>query len=123
MRELFKRGLATIHQPFLCAVFVFTVGDRINRGFLRLMPEPPAPAIRGLMQSDAVDPRLKTGLAVEMLHSPENFQKYFLGSVSGVGWIINDAVDEPVNRLMKFSNEPRVSFFLACLQLRTHCGF
>jgi len=63
------------------------------------------------MQSDAVNPRLQTGLTVEMLHSAENLQKHFLGRVGRIGRVIHDAVDEPVDGLVKLANQPGVCFF------------
>src|ERR1700731_1191412 len=58
-----------------------------------------------------------------MLHCPKDFQEYFLRRVRGVGRIIDDAVDEPVNWLVKFSNEPRICLFRTCFQFCNHCGF
>src|ERR1039458_9395101 len=57
------------------------------------MPEPPAAVIRSLMYRDPVDPSLQAGIGIEILDPAKNLDKYFLGSVGGVGRI---AVSEKI---------------------------
>src|SRR5580692_5629038 len=80
------------------------------------MPEPPAPPVRGLVQSDAVDPSLKTGLTIKVLHAAKHLEKDFLGSIGGIGGIGNQAVNQAVDGLVKLTNQPSVGFLRSGLQ-------
>ncbi len=75
------------------------------------------------MQRDAVNPGLQAGLAVEMFHPAEHFQKHILRSVRGIGRIIHDAIDESVDRLMKLADQPGVGLFRTRLQFGDDGGF
>src|SRR6202521_2390899 len=123
MRELFKRRLARIHQPIFSGIFAVASCNGINRRFLRLVPEPPAPSIGRLVQRDAVYPGLKAGLAVEMFHPAEHFQKHILRSVRRIRRIVHDAIDESINRLVKLADEPGIGLFRTRLQFSDDGGF
>ena len=71
---------------------------------LRLVPEPPAPPVGGLMHRDSVNPGLQAGLAVKMLHPPKHFQKNFLGRIGRVRGIGHDAIYQTVDGLVEFAN-------------------
>ena len=60
-----------------------------NRRLLRLVPEPPAPAVRRLVQRDPIDPRLQAGLAMEMFHPAKDFEKYFLCGIRRIRGIVH----------------------------------
>jgi hypothetical protein len=63
------------------------------------------------MQCDSVDPCLQARFAVKVIHPAEHFQKHFLRGVGGISPVIQDAVDQAENRLVKFSNQPGVRIF------------
>src|SRR6266852_4978036 len=123
MREFFKRRLAQIDQSLFSGNLAFPRCDGINRRFLCLVPEPPAPPIRRLVQSDAVDPGLQARFAVKMLHPAEDFQKYVLRRVRRIRRIVHDAVHETVDRLMKLADQPGVGLFRTRLQFSDDGGF
>ena len=116
MRKLFKRRLARINQPLFPGIFKLARCNRINRRFLRLVPEPPALSIGRFVQRDAVNPCLQARLAVEMFHPAEHFQKHILRSVRRIGRIIHDAINKPVDRLVKLADQPGVGLFRTRLQ-------
>src|SRR5450755_3632512 len=60
---------------------------------------------------------------MEMLHPAENFQKHILSSVRRVRRVIDNAVDEPVDGLMKLANQPGVGLFRTRLQFSNDGGF
>src|SRR5215831_6776636 len=90
---------------------------------MSLVPEPPAPPVGSFMQRNAVDPCLQARLAVEMLHSPEHFQKHFLCRVGRVGGIVHHSINEAVDGLVKFTNKPGVRIFRTRLQFLYNGGF
>src|SRR5271166_1915973 len=51
-----------------------------------------------------------------MFHPAEDLQKYLLGGIGRVGRVIDDAVDEAVDGLMKLANEPRIGLLGPGLQ-------
>ena len=53
-----------------------------------------------------------------MLHSAEHFQEHFLGRVSCVGGIGQDAIHQAVDGLMELADQPRVGLFRSGLQFR-----
>src|SRR5208282_1060380 len=58
-----------------------------------------------------------------MLHPAENFQKHILRSVSRVGWVIYDAVDEAIDGLVELANQPGIGLFRTRLQFSDDGGF
>src|SRR5258707_7926312 len=60
---------------------------------------------------------------MEMFHPAEDFQKHVLGSVRGVRRIIHNAIDKPVDRLMKLADQPRVCVLRTRLQFGDDGGF
>src|ERR1700688_601382 len=63
------------------------------------------------MDRNTVNPGLKAGLAVEMLHAPKYFEKNVLGSIGGISRVCQNAVNHAVNWLMEFSDQPRIRVF------------
>ena len=80
------------------------------------MPEPPAPPVGGFVHRNPVNPGFQAGLTVKMLHAAEDLQKDFLCGIGGVGRIGHDAIDQAVDGLVEFADEPRVGVFRARLQ-------
>ena len=68
------------------------------------------------MHGNAVNPGFQAGFAVKMLHSTKHFQKDFLRGIGGVRRIGDDAVNQAVDRLVEFCDEPGVGVFRARLQ-------
>src|SRR5258707_7340319 len=60
---------------------------------------------------------------MEMFHPAEDFQKHVLGRVRGVRRIIHNAIDKPVDRLMKLADQPRVCVLRTRLQFGDDGGF
>jgi len=52
------------------------------------------------MQGDSVKPGTQTGVAMEAANAAEDFNKYFLGDVSGVVSIVDAAGNQRIERLM-----------------------
>src|SRR5271165_5815634 len=126
MRDAVKRRVGVIGQRHLHRFFPGVCSirfHRLNRSLARLVPEPPPPAIRRLVQRNAIDPRLQTRLAVKLLHPAKHIQKDVLRSVGCVRRIIHDPVHQPVHRLLKLANQPRIGLFRAGLQLRDDSRF
>src|SRR6185437_10383085 len=80
------------------------------------MTEPPAAAVRRFMYCNTVDPRLQAGLAMKMFHPAEYFEENFLSGVGGICRIGENTVHQTVNRLMKFTDQPRVRVFRPSLE-------
>src|SRR5690349_23501350 len=114
MSHVIEGRFSFVHQRIFyrwsCAGFELAV-QGLHGCFFRLMTKPPAPAIRSFMQSDPVYPGLQTGLAVEVFHSAKHFEENFLRGVGGVGWISEHPINQAINRLMKFADEPGVGIF------------
>ena len=68
------------------------------------------------MHGDAVNPGFQAGLAVKMLHAPKHFQEDFLRGIRRVRRIGDDAINQAVDRLVEFADEPGVGVFRAGLQ-------
>ena len=96
--------------------------QRLNRSLMRLVPEPPPSPVRGLVQSDAVNPCLQGGPTVKVFHSAKHFHENFLGGVGRVRRVVHDAVHQSVDRLLKLADQPGVSLFRAGLQLCSDSG-
>ena len=60
---------------------------------------------------------------MKMFHSAKHFQENFLRGVGGVSWICDHAINQAVDGLMKFSDEPGVGLFRSGLQFRHDGGF
>src|SRR5438105_8891340 len=103
-----ERRVTLVNQRIVIPAGIVQPGirfNRFNRSLACLVPEPPAAAIGGFMQRDAVNPRLQARFAVEMFHSPKNFQEHFLCRIGGISWIIDYAVNQTVKRLVKLTDE------------------
>ena len=68
------------------------------------------------MHRNTVNPGFQAGFAVKMLHSPKDLQEDLLGSIGGVGRIGENAINQAVDGLVKFADEPGVGILRACLQ-------
>ena len=68
------------------------------------------------MHRDAVNPGLQAGLAVKMLHPPKHLQENFLRGIGRVRRVGHDAINQAVDRLVKFGDKPGVGVFRARLQ-------
>ena len=99
------------------------LGFGLNGGLAKLVAKPPAPAVRSLMQGDAVDPCLQAGVGVEALDSAKNLEEDFLSGIGGVGGVFEDPVDQAVNGLVVMGDEPGKSRFRSGLQFGHHGGF
>src|SRR6266567_7511914 len=75
------------------------------------------------MDRDAINPCLEAGLAVEVLHTAEDFQKNLLSGVGGVSGVGEYPIHHAVHGLMKFSHQPCVSFLRTRLQFLNNGGF
>ena len=109
MRDLVKRRLPFIHQCVADAKGIAAlVLVHLHGRFLALVPEPPAPLIGRLMNSDSVKPGLQARLPVEAFHSPKDLEKHLLGGVGRVGRIAQNAVHEAIDRLVIMRDQPGV---------------
>src|SRR5581483_8397812 len=59
---------------------------------------------------------------MKMFHTAKNFKENLLGSIGGVRGIADHPVDQVVEGLLKFTDEPGVSFFGSGLQFGNDCG-
>ena len=56
------------------------------------------------MDRNTINPGLKAGLTVKMLHPTKYFEKDVLGSICGVGRVCQNAVNHTINWLVEFSD-------------------
>jgi hypothetical protein len=70
------------------------------------------------MESDAVDPCLQAGVAVEAADAAEDLQKNFLRDIGGVAGILQAAGDDGVDGLVILGDEQGEGCLGAGLQLR-----
>src|SRR5579871_4770801 len=120
MRNILERRIGMIRQRHSYVMFA---ARRLrlrglDRSLLGLVPKPPSPPVRCLMQRDTVNPRLEAGLAMEVLHAAKHFQEDVLRGVRGIRGIIHYAINQSVYGLLELSNQPGISRFRAGLQLR-----
>src|SRR5713226_3340161 len=87
------------------------------------MPEPPAAPVGSLVYRNPVHPSLQAGLAVEMLHPPEDLEENFLRGVGGIGWIRYNAINQAIDRLVELANQPGVCLLRTRLQFGHDGGF
>ena len=79
----------------------------LDGNFLPLVPRPPAPLVRRLAQSDAIDPRPQRRLAVKAAYSAKDLNEDFLSKVGGVGAVAHGARQQRINGLMVMRDQPR----------------
>lgn len=84
---------------------LFLIVGRINGDFLLLVTRPPTPLIGSFMQSNAVEPGTKTGVAMKAADAAKDLDEDFLGDVGGIGRIVEAAGDERVERLVILGNQ------------------
>src|SRR5215469_10000746 len=86
------------------------------------MAEPPAPAIGGFVNGDAINPGLQTRLAVEVPHSAEDFEENFLRGVGGIRGVGQNAIDQAIDGLVELSDEPGIGLFRPGLKFCNNTG-
>src|SRR5271166_790674 len=87
------------------------VRDRLDRCLAALMPRPPAPLVVRFMQCDTIDPGLQAGMAVEAPNPSKHFEEHFLGGIGCVRGIVEQPVNQAVNRLAVSRDKPGKSLF------------
>src|ERR1700719_3098133 len=90
---------------------------------MRLVTKPPSLAVRGLVQCDAVNPGFQARFSVKTFHSAKHLQEHILRGIRGVSRIADHAVDQAVNRTLKFADQPRIGLFRAVLQVSDNRRF
>ena len=73
------------------SVLLIGAGGRVDGKLLPLVPTPPATLVRGLVESDTVEPCAQGRIAVERADRAKDLEEDILGDVSGVGRVVNAA--------------------------------
>src|SRR5580704_18231179 len=126
MHRDIKRRLRWIDQhlfePDRTARFAFR-HFLLDRNFLLLVARPPSTLIRGLAQSNAIDPGPQSRLAMEVAHSPEDLHKDLLREVGRLASVLYRSRQKRVDGLMVARNQPRKCLLRAGTQFSNESGF